>query len=355
MASTPRRISLTFQRSRPGRVLVVKPDGRLYSCRHHTIYCSRDDGVIWTRVTAIGGWSWRRLAEMSRLACRLLRHEIRGLVEVPDGGLVATTRDAVYFCGTNEPKMTRSRIAEQGETPRAPMSLTVGPGKRVLWGEYWGNRERRRVRLYVSEDAGRSFEVCRVFEPGVIKHVHNIIFDEAENSYWVLAGDHGAEPGIGRLSSDLREFDWLVKGKQEYRAVCSFDLGDCLVYGTDSEMAPNAVIRLEKRSGRIERLAELPGSCIYACRFGGWYVVSTSVEPSRVNKTREAGLWVSRDTLEWHQVHVAPKDRWNASYFQFGSLVLPRGESNRETIFFSGQAVRGLDGRLFAAALGEAP
>jgi hypothetical protein len=62
-------------------------------------------------------------------------------------------------------------------------------------------------------------------------------------------------------------------------------------------------------------------------------------------------LWVSRDAEEWFKVYEAPKDRWNARYFQFGSLILPRGQSDSEMILFSGQALRGIDGRLLLGTI----
>ena len=188
-----------------------------------------------------------------------------------------------------------------------------------------------------------------VFEAGSIQHIHNLVYDTRLSQYWVLAGDHEHEPGIGRLSADLKDFEWLVKGEQQFRAVEVFDFGDHLIYGTDTEKAANAIMRLEKTTGRIERLQETDGSCIYACRFGGLYVLSTSVEPSGINHSRIADIWVSRDGDRWERVLRAEKDFWHPTYFQFGSLVLPRGASEKETIFFSGQALKGLDGQACVA------
>jgi hypothetical protein len=45
----------------------------------------------------------------------------------------------------------------------------------------------------------------------------------------------------------------------------------------------------------------------------------------------------------------AEKDRWNARYFQYGSIVLPRGVGASDTIVFSGQALKGIDGTLMTA------
>ena len=49
----------------------------------------------------------------------------------------------------------------------------------------------------------------------------------------------------------------------------------------------------------------------------------------------------------------AEKDRWNGVYFQFGSLVLPRGIGDGEVILVSGQALKGIDGKALVATLAE--
>ena len=337
----------------PGRAICVQPDGTLYGSRKYAVYRSRDDGNTWTKITAVPRGFTRRMAECSRMACRLLRHEIRAFRVLSNGRYVAANRESVFHARPGEPTMTQSRI-EQGTRPVAPpMSITVGPGDRVLWGEYTGSGIRREIRMYVSDDAGRTYNVFHRFAAGSIRHVHDLYYDRGLDQYWVLAGDHDEEPGIGRLSADLEHFDWVVKGRQTYRAACVLDLGDRLVYGTDTEMEPNAVMSLDKKTGRVEQIFETNGSCIYACRFGGVYALTTTVEPSKVNPSRNATLWLSRDGDRWLAAFDARMDRWSGKYFQFSALVLPGDGSDREVIAFSGQAVRDVDGKMIVAELAE--
>ncbi len=330
--------SLQVENTCHGRVLHVTRQGTIYVGRSYAIYRSTDDGQTWELAARAPCPLARRPIQLSRMASRALRHEIKAFLELSNATYVATTRLGIFYGRPGDATLKPSLIHDGGGglPMKPPMCLSAGPDDRVLCGEYWANKGRREVRVYASDDRGRSFDVAHVFEAGCIKHVHNLIYDKQADHYWVLVGDHGEEPGIGRLSADLRSFDWLVKGKQEYRAVCLFDGGDHLIYGTDSEMAPNAVIRMDKATGRTERLAELSGSCIHACQFGNVRALTTSVEPSSVNSTRHATLWLSWDGEQWRQVYQAEKDRWHPTYFQFGSIVLPRGESSREVIPFSG-------------------
>jgi hypothetical protein len=333
-----------------GRALLVRPDGSVYIGRSYSIYCTRNQGQTWQHVATMPRSITRRIAECSRLASRLMRHEVKAVLSLSDGSHVAANREGVYFAPAGAPIMTRSRV-ETGSQPLAPpMCMTLGPADRILWGEYNSKTAHGNpVRLFVSDDRGRSFQVARVFEGGSILHVHNLIHDVASRCYWLLAGDHGDEPGIGRLSEDLKSFDWIAKGAQRFRAVNAFDFGDRLVYATDSDREQNALMIMDKRTGRFERGREFEGSCIYSCRFGSWNAVATTVEPSSVNQSRDATLWLSRDGIEWHEAMRVRKDRWHPVYFQFGSIVLPRGESDENTIVYSGQALTGIDNKLIFA------
>ncbi|MCP4248464.1 MAG: hypothetical protein GY778_15560 [bacterium] len=343
-------LKLTLQDSGPGRAVYVGRDGALYVGRKYAIFRSTDDGQSWTELTRIPCSAGRGLVSPLRLACRLLRHEVRALVVLLDGSCVASNREGVFYAAADERQMRPCRLPAGGVGRAPPMRLGQGPGGRVLWGEYFGNPGRREVCVCVSDDGGRTFEIAHVFRAGQVRHVHNIVYDQGGHHYWVTTGDFDTEPGIGVLSADLRDFTWLVRGEQRYRAVDLFDLGDHLVYGTDTELERNRIICLNKSDGRVESLMELEGSCIHACRFGRWFALSTTVERSAVNTSREAVLWLSPDGERWHGGYRASKDRWHEKYFQYGSIVLPQGASDRDTILFSGQALKGIDGQVLVAS-----
>lgn len=345
-------IGLTTQKECAGRALLLDPDGTLYIGRNYEILASRDNGQTWNRIGHLPLSSFRRAVQWSRLACRLIRHEVRALAHHPDGTFIAANREGVFYGRDGDGSFARSRVTEGELTLMPPMRITVGPDGVVLFGEY-GSGGGRPVRIFASRDAGRNFELVHSLAKGEVLHIHNLVYDEGLGHYWVLAGDHDEEPGIGQLSADLQHFSWFVKGEQRFRAVELFDFGDRLVYPTDTEREKNGLIVLDKKTGQTERLRDFDGSCIYACRFGSLFAMTTSVEPSPVNESRSACLLVSRDAEHWHCALRMEKDSWNADYFQFGSIVLPVGHGSEETIVYSGQALREIDGRVrIATAIG---
>lgn len=336
----------------PARALAVDSDGTLYLARHLAIFRSTDDGASWSRVAEIDRPVTRRLAEASTLATRLLRHEVRALARLACGTLVAATRGGLYHASPQARRMSRARFELNG-TMRSgvhpPLRLEAGPGSQLVWGEYDSRHQHGRpIRLFASEDAGRSYRVVHTFAAGSVRHVHGVMYDARRDHYWVFTGDRDEESGIGMLSSDLAHFEWLVRGSQRYRAVAAFDLDSHLVYGMDSGHEPNAVMRVDKENGHTERLQEIGGSCMNACRFGGLHVLSTAAGGVG---SAEAGLWISSDGESWRQVLRAKKDRWSSRYFQAGTLVLPSGASDRGAILLSGQAVSDLGGRAYVARL----
>ncbi len=329
----------------PGRIIDVAPDGTIWGGRNYQVFSWRSDGKI-TPIVSAPVQGVRKYAGHCRLLCRLLRYEIRGFAFLTDKTRIAATRQGVYF-GEPADILLRPATVHAGDTPvKPPMTVTVDSEDRVLWGEYWGNKDRGQVRLFVSRDKGRTYEPFWTFQPGDIKHVHNILEDPFEHCFWVFVGDHGSEPGIGRLSWNLKQLDWLVRGEQKYRAVSAFIFPDRLVYATDTEMDYNGVYCVNKKTAATEKLADMPGSSIYSCRFGPWYVVSTSVEYFRKFQNNIATLWVSRDAVGWEKIYQAVKDIWSLKYFQFGSIVLPRVPTESDQIVFSGQALRKIDNRI---------
>jgi hypothetical protein len=216
----------------------------------------------------------------------------------------------------------------------------------VVWGEYNAvEGHGLPIRIFASYDRGHHFEVVHTFLPRSVLHVHSLLYDAGLEGYWVFCGDFGDEPGIGLLSRDFRNFEWVCKGEQRFRACDAFDFGDRLVYATDTPLAANEVVSLDKRTGRVEHLQPIVGSCLHAARFDDFCVFSTTAEPGARDKHRKPSLWASTDGANFREIFVAEKDYWPYA-FQFGSLVLPRGHSSKPNVFFSGQAVSQFDGRL---------
>lgn len=330
-----------------GRALFIGESGSLYIARGYSIHRSDDCGRSWVLDCRVPARGWRPLAAQLTLAARVLRFNVQALQVLPDGARVAVVRDGIYRAEAGEVEMSRTWAVTRGSRP---INLAAD-GNRVLFGEYGGaEMDQVHVRIYRSDDGGRHFEPAYEFPKGDIHHIHNIVVDRYANHYWVLAGDHGRTPGIGVLSKDCRHLDWVERGSQMVRAVNVLVRPDCLLYGSDSELEPNYLVRLDKTTGRREQIMPLDGSSLYAADFGELGVISTCVEPSRVNQDRQASLYGSVDGANWERLVSLRKDGWQTGLFQvdsrltqlfqFGLIVLPNIQCRKPVCgMFSGQAL----------------
>jgi len=267
--------------------------------------------------------------------------------------MLASSREGVYWADPGQIHFQPTRFPDSNRLVHSPQTITADCEGRFLWGEYIGYRLREPVGIYASFDNGGTHRLVHEFAAGQIRHVHQIVEDPYDKCFWVLTGDTDSESGILRLSWDLKDIEWIVRGKQLFRAVVAFPLKNKLIYATDSELDQNYICQLDKRTGALETICEIPGSCIYGCKCGCWYVISTTVECFRRFKTNQATLWISRDGLNWQQVWQAEKDNWPQKVFQYGSIVLPRRGWDRDLIVFSGQALKGIDGAICIAEIVE--
>ena len=301
------------------------------------IVLSDDAGQTWVLDCQIIAQGWKPLASQFTLGARLLRFNIQAMRLLPDGVRVVVARDGIYRAEAGEVEMQRTWQVTRGSRP---INLSADDN-RLLFGEYGGaEMDSVEVRVYCSDDGGQHFEPVYDFPKGDIHHIHNVVVDRYADHYWILAGDHGRTPGIAILSKDFRNLEWVARGSQMVRAVSVLVRPDCLIYGSDSELEPNYIIRLDKNSGRYERVMPIDGSSLYAADFGEIGLITTCVEPSQINKNRCACLYSSRDDDNWCRLLSLQKDRWNNVVFQFGLIVLPYVEGGMPDCgMFSGQAL----------------
>lgn len=333
----------------PGRALFVAANGDLYIGRGCQIYRSQDHGKSWRRDCYVPSFGWKHQCSRVRVMARLLRWYIAALHVLPDGSRLAIARDGIYRVAAGEQRMTRVFSIRRGSRP---LNFSID-GPRVLFGEYGSGLENTEVLIYVSDDYGKTFHEGFRFPHGDIRHVHHVMADPFEGNYWVLVGDFGKQTGIGILSRDLKHLEWLGRGTQRFRAVSGLIDRGGLTYGTDSDRDYNYIVRLDRKTGRMEELRQVEGSSLYSAQLGSLRLISTAVEPNPYCRSRECSLYGSANGDDWQRIAVHRKDILSPVYFQFGALVLPytqqmtAGHSPAEQgLMYSGQAVTGLDGRV---------
>lgn len=330
------------------RIRVLAWDGDvLYGCRGYQIVRLRvGDDAHWEAVARFRPAWWRNLTSRCALSYRLVRDGFHALA-ILDG----RTLDGQAFVGqTSDPTMvgavpgalvTRTpdsdefHVTHQVQRGKRPLHVTAVPSGSIYWGEYFDNRERAEVHIYVSTDRGRTWQIAYMFPAGTIRHVHNIVYDRWGDCLWILTGDEGAECKVLRASSDLRSVEVVLAGNQQARAVAAIPTREGLYLSTDTPFEKNHVYRLD-RAGNVEQVGDLASSSIFgcrvSCRVGEAIFFSTMIEPSAVNTSREVHLVGTRvgfrDGANWQVLARWKKDNLPMRYFQYGNAFLPDGDNS---------------------------
>jgi hypothetical protein len=314
----------------------------LYASRGYTLLRARmqtNTNAVWEDVGTYRPGPWRSITSSSRLVSRLLRDGFHALAALSSGHLIAAVPHAILTLSQGE---TEFRVSHKLLRGTRPLHLAVTPADHIFWGEYFDNPQRDEAHIYASTDRGAHWEVAYTFPKGDIRHVHNIVYDEWENCFWVLTGDHGSECRILRASCDFKNVEVILSGNQQARAAALVPTRDALYFSSDTPVETNHVYRLDRR-GNLSSVAVLNSSSIYGCRVGDAIFFSTMVEPSPINSDRNVGLYGSPDGTRWQRLQQWKKDRWPLGLFQYGNVFLPDGKNTTGLLAVTAIAVEQAD------------
>jgi len=310
--------------------------GILYGCRGYQVV--RLD--VGTQTGKTDGWKvvarfrpswWRNLTSRSALSYRLMRDGFHALAilggptndSTNDQTIVGAVPGAIVTCASDSDEF---HVTHQIQRGTRPLHLAVVPSGRIYWGEYFDNRGRKEVHIYVSSDRGRTWQIAYTFPAGSIRHVHNIIYDRWNDCLWILTGDEGPECRVLCADCELRSMEVVVAGSQQARAVAAIPTQNGSYLATDTPFEKNHVYRLD-RKGNVEQMADLASSSTYGCQVGVAMFFSTMAEPSRINTSREINIIGSKEGTNWQVLARWKKDSLPMRYFQYGNAFLPDGEN----------------------------
>lgn len=281
----------------------------------------------------------------SRLALtrRFLRAEITSFYQLANGDRIVVVKKGLFNQKKGEKVFKKCFAMPRGSKP---LNLCFAPSGNIYFGEYFQNMEKSAVDIYGSADNGRSWQVVYTFAAGEINHIHGVFYDKYTNRIWVVTGDRENECIIGYTEDEFKAFVDVFRGNQKFRTCQLFFYKDFIVFATDTQYEQNVVKKIDRKTLAITTLQEVQGSVIKGGQVGDVSFFSTTVEPSKVNTDRYAHLWVTKDGLHWEERYKAEKDCW-PSIFQFGTFEFPQyyGIEKLERLYFSGRALKGLDGK----------
>ena len=287
----------------------------------------------------------RKYGLISHLALirRLGRAEITGLYVLINGNIVTVAKKKLFLQKNGCKSVEMCFAMPRGSKP---LNLCLAPSGNIYFGEYFQNLDKQAVNIFCSKDNAQTWSVAYTFQAGNINHIHGLFFDKYTNRIWVATGDRENECIIGYTEDEFKSFVEVFRGGQEYRTCQLFFYKNFIVFGTDTQYEQNVIKKFDRKTLEITVLQEVQGSVIKGGQVGEVAFISTTVEPSRVNTDKFAHLWVTKDGLHWEERYKAKKD-WLPFIFQFGTFEFPQycGIDRLERLYFSGRALKGLDGK----------
>lgn len=282
------------------------------------------------------------LLSINRFSRRLLRAEITHLYHFQNDVWMCIAKKALFRYNKDSKLFEKCCDIEKGSRP---MNLCQAQDGTIYYGEYCYNPNRKPMRIFQSKDNGDTWSVAYEFENGEINHIHGIFNDPYTNRLWVATGDNDEACILGYTEDGFKTFVKAYAGSQQYRVCVPLFTKDEIVFATDSQYQQNVIRAINRETGEVKDLQKIQGSGIYAVQNGDLMMISTTVEPSAVNKDQSSHLWYSWDGHNWKELISFEKDCLPMTYFQFGSIRFPHYEGESDYVVFHGRALKKLDGK----------
>jgi hypothetical protein len=277
------------------------------------------------------GWAKARF----RLLNRLMRQGIHQVIPLTEDDLLVVVKGKLLF--VRDKKINHERLLARGSRPLRT-GICVTPGGSIIYGDYWPNPHREAVKLYLSRDMGRTWDILWQSGQSSARHIHLVqTVEGAADEIYFSTGDYGPEPALFRMNIRTRKLRRIGGGSQAWRMLALLQVERQLVWGSDCEYEQNYIYRFDLGRDELTRLQELPGPAYYAVRDkkGDCYLATTVENRNR----HRACILNSNDGTVWHPLRCFQKDIWPPRYFGYGIIEFIRGQEHLDDVWIN---LRGL-------------
>lgn len=314
------------------RALYVEED-RIWVAKGLSYYSIDFNGKQISKTIKVGSGLYR-----IRLLRQLLRKGIHHLLPLKNGNILITLKQRTLILD-QEGKVVNEFKGYHGNKP-GHRGVCVTPNGYIFFGEYSLNNERKLdINLFRSIDNGQSFQIIKTFQPGEIRHIHFIEWDESDKCIWMGTGDYGQNNEECRLyrSFDYGEtFEMIGSGSQKWRSIAICSTNDDLFWGTDAGHSKdkNYVLRYSKADKELICVDELTGPCHGMCvTKDGRIFISSGVEGGENELDKFAKLYeINIDGIQL--IKQIKKDIY-PYIVQYGVIRFPMGCVNSDKLIYT--------------------
>lgn len=302
---------------------------------------------LWQKIACLGPWG--------RIGRRLFRVAPRVAIRLSEGKYLISQTTGLYLLDNSEKELKEIWTVPKGWSQ--VLSITKVDNQ-IYWGDYGANQEGSQVKIYRwNENEGA--QVVYEFPSGAVRHIHNLVFDEHKNGFWILTGDTEKNAGIYFSDIDFSKISPIAVGEQKFRAVVGFPYDNGLMYATDAVESENHIYKLADVNHKCSKeVMSIEGSCIYGVELKNFYIFSTTVEPHEgrgmkgflsndlgdgIKSCFATLVAVKKTTGEAMELLRFKKDLFPMKLFQYGAITFPSGQEYSDTLTFNITALKKFD------------
>lgn len=274
-----------------GLILQHQVADEVWATKGYSIYLSQG-GKHFEKITTIRprfGLAWLGYSHTLRSWTKHLE-----LTEV----IPLSSEHLVVFAGGDIYRLQRSTKAQQhvhrlryfglGQGRGVlPHGIVVDADGSIYYGEYTTlPKNNHTVRLYRSNDQGKTWKVAFEFKPGEARHIHTLRWDPIANAIWIGTGDRDPQSRIGYSRDGGRHFRWIGQNSQLFRVVSLIFFDHNVVWATDTQAAESQrAVSWNRHENRVAVGTQpLPAAAYYALKLNDQSGIITLAE-------RELSVW----------------------------------------------------------------
>jgi hypothetical protein len=345
----------------------------VYAYKAHRIYsCNFLKDKIFSEICKLPIVFKLRLFSKIRYLERLFRIEPRAAYLSIDRKLIISYLGSVYAIDLQKQNWQKEHTFRKNmNNPLSFGEIKNISGFRdcLVYGEYWGNTEKKSVAIYGRNLNSNNWNKLFEFPENTITHIHSIVADKFKNRVLILTGDEDKESGIWVAEDNFQKVEPLIIGKQAFRSCALFPTEQGLLFATDTPHEENYIGLIDESEDelKISKVYYLEGPCINYFQNSNVYGFATSVEPDssikgvkyfltsqlgKGIKSRFSTLIIGNLISGFNEVLRLKKDFLPLALFQFGNIWFPAGSNSSKIIIYP-QSVKKYDGNMLVIEIGR--
>jgi len=282
--------------------------------------------------------SWSQLATIRKsiletilvrfyLTRRLFRKGVYKLLKTSDGFFIFADRSIYYFEHSTKALSLIGSVS--GSRPLYPCVHNDN----LYYGEYGDNADRQPVNVHRYDARDKKWSISSEFHG--VRHIHGIFSDPFTNEIWITTGDLDTECKILHSKDEMQSWDVFVSGLQKFRAIYLHFDETSITYGTDAPHEQNFIYEVARENAEEISRTSVGSPVFFGAVTNGDKLLTTAIEPSRVNSQRFSELWFKYSDNKWVNLVKLRKDRLPKKLFQYGQILLPSGPGRKGIIAFT--------------------